>query len=90
MYTRLLQWNTDPTRTQHRWWQIQVCPLFLSYAMPATYKFTTALLSGQFYSKVVANPIAELVAATKFTPIDAASLFDKVMLHEVCRTAEQT
>jgi hypothetical protein len=44
---------------------------------------TTALGSKRLWSKVGTTFVKEFVEKTMFTPIDALSLFDKVLLHEV-------
>ena len=49
-------------------------------------RFRTALLDLRFWSKVTTTLIAQFVAVTSYAPIDAVSLFDKVLLHEVGRT----
>ena len=53
---------------------------------PILNRFRTALLDLRFWSKVTTTLIAQFVAVTSYTAIDAVSLFDKVLLHEVGRT----
>lgn len=62
--------------------QIQICPTFLTWAMPAPNRWTV-LLSPSYWTKITVELAKRLKTATSYTPIDALSLFDKVMVHEV-------
>lgn len=50
---------------------------------------TVALLK-TLRKKLTAGLAQKLLTATKYTPIDGLSLFDKVMLHAVCGTSSGT
>jgi hypothetical protein len=67
--------------------QIQICPFFLLWALPLQTNLNTLLLPKILWKKMTIGLAQKLLTATKFTPIDAVSLFDKVMLHEVCATS---
>jgi len=56
---------------------------FSDWALPAQYKWTTALISKQFWNKVGSALAITLAQFFKFAPIDGFQLFDKVFLHEV-------
>lgn len=64
--------------------EIQICPWFLSKERGfkfRDFKSLNALLTGS-----LARAAMPLVSKALYTPIDAFSLFDKVLLHEVCIT----
>lgn len=67
--------------------QIQICPFFLLWALPLKTNLNTVLLPKILWRKMTIGLVQKLVTATKFTPIDAVSLFDKVLLHEVFDTS---
>jgi len=69
-------------------WQIQICPFFLDWALPKpTRQLLNTVATGTTYKRlwrdVTVKLTLNLAARWKYTPIDAVSGFDKVLLHEV-------
>lgn len=62
-------------------WQIQFCPWFLAYATKQDVQLTQHI-PAQIWAAFLKG-ITPLITRWPYTPIDAASVFDKVMLHEV-------
>lgn len=73
---------THPIAAQSPFMQIQICPYFLAWALPTSNKWTVVLTAD--YWKSITVSLVEVLSRFKFAPVDAFSLFDKVMLHEVC------
>lgn len=59
--------------------QIQICPTFLTWALPVRNKWTAAL-SASFWKKLGVAGARQL----KYAQIDVYSLFEKILLHEGC------
>ncbi len=64
--------------------QIQICPFFLLWALPLGTNLNTVLLPKILWKKMSIGLAQQILTKTKYTPIDGLSLFDKVILHEVC------
>ncbi|KAH7370019.1 hypothetical protein BKA65DRAFT_589457 [Rhexocercosporidium sp. MPI-PUGE-AT-0058] len=62
--------------------QIQICPFFLAYAVTTPNKWTV-FLTADYWKKIGVTLVENLAVLIKYTPIDAYSLFDKVLLHEL-------
>lgn len=84
-----LMWTAQPKKRvqpeepdELQFWQIQICPYFLSFATRQPYQWTV-YLQPQMWPRVLLNKAVALYAKTKYAPIDALSLMDKVFLHEV-------
>lgn len=75
---------TSHPEDKSKFWQIQVCPWFLDWAVRQDKQFTS-LIKTSLWSKFrgLAIPI---IANIKYKPIDLVSLFDKVFLHEITHT----
>jgi hypothetical protein len=65
--------------------QIQICPFFLLWALPLGTNLNTVLLPKILWKKMTIGLAKQVLTKTKYTPIDAVSLFDKVLLHEASR-----
>ncbi|KAF7871777.1 hypothetical protein EAF04_003884 [Stromatinia cepivora] len=65
--------------------QIQICPWFLDYASRAPFKWTSGILR-QFWAKFTPLRwfIRPAAAWLVYSAVDSVSLFEKVLLHEVC------
>jgi hypothetical protein len=71
--------------------QIQICPYFLTWALPLMQSnLNIVALPKTLRKKLTAGLAQRLLTATKYTPIDGLSLFDKVMLHAVYGTSSGT
>jgi hypothetical protein len=62
--------------------QIQICPTFLTWALPAANPWTVTL-SSTYWIKLFVGLVKQIAIATLFTPIDGFSLVDKMLVHEV-------
>jgi len=71
-------------------WQIQICPFFLQYALSPAKNLNTVLLPKILWRQFTVG-LGKLIAEhTVYTPIDGLSLFDKIMLHEASGYSTQT
>ncbi|KAE9364358.1 hypothetical protein N431DRAFT_488932 [Stipitochalara longipes BDJ] len=61
--------------------QIQICPTFLNWALPTANGWTVKL-SANYWKKLAVGLVQQL-SKLIYAQIDAYSLFDKVMLHEL-------
>ena len=62
--------------------QIQICPPFLTWALPAANSWTV-LLDPSYWLKLTLGLAKQITSLTSYTPIDGVSIFDVTMLHEV-------
>lgn len=62
--------------------QLQLCPSFIQWAMKQHAQFKDDVKPGKLVS--VFKFLIPRVGKWWYTPIDVVSLFDKVLLHEVC------
>lgn len=82
MYATKPDDNDNLPNRRPPFWQIQICPWLINYALPAKYT-RTAVLEPSFWSRITAEAGLKLYTKFQYEPIDAMSLFDKVLLHEV-------
>ncbi|KAH8585658.1 hypothetical protein B0O99DRAFT_126186 [Bisporella sp. PMI_857] len=86
MYTNHVEQRLDASGALvgDSFWQIQICPFFLQWALPRPRKsWYTRAISRTFWKTWTVVLAEKIVTFTRYTPIDGASLFDKVMLHEL-------
>lgn len=88
MYTVFAKGYLRNGGTVNSFWQIQICPFFLDWALPKeTKELLSTVATGTQYRRIWRDVTIRLAlklgSKWKYTPIDAVSLFDKVLLHEV-------
>ncbi|KAG4414644.1 hypothetical protein IFR04_012215 [Cadophora malorum] len=82
-----LMYTTTPNGLKSPHLQIQICPNFLLWALPIANP-STAWLSLDFWKKISASLVNQVTA--RFHPeIDAYSLFDVTMLHELTHASRR-